>query len=82
MFQCRNLILKYNKDIFASKDEKYSYLNKYLVLVDRTGINDMIFSKVKDKKGKQEKEMKKLKNDTVLYCMHGLDLSTSDTINQ
>ena len=82
IFNSRHLIIRYNHDIFASKDEKFSYLNRYLVLIDRTGINDLIFNEVKDKQGKIQNEMNKLRNDTVLYCMHGLDLSTSDTNNQ
>ena len=49
IFNSRHLIIRYNQDIFASKDEKFSYLNRYLVLIDRTGINDLIFNEVKDK---------------------------------
>ena len=49
MFDKRNMIVRYNLDIFASKDKRYSFLNKYLVLLDRAGTNDDIYKMIKNK---------------------------------
>ena len=37
------MVVRNNQDIFSSLDHRYQYFNRYLVLLDRVGINDSIF---------------------------------------
>lgn len=37
------MIIRCNQRILYDKDNKYDYLNKYVVLMDRAGIDDGIF---------------------------------------
>lgn len=45
MLENRYQVLTLNKTIFNDKYKLYVYLNKYIALLDRAGINDMIFDK-------------------------------------
>lgn len=64
------MIIRDNLSIIASRDNRLSYLNKYLVLLDRAGYNDGIYNLVEaEKKDREIKELRKIKNETVLYCI-------------
>ena len=43
MLENRYQVLTFNKNIFSDKYDKYIYLNKYIALLDRAGIDDVIF---------------------------------------
>jgi len=76
MLENRYQVLTFNKNIFADKYDKYIYLNKYIALLDRAGIDDHIFDQTQ---GMQKKELQKIKNCTVFYCIPAAQLMTTNT---
>ena len=53
-------------------DEKWNFLNKHVVLLDRLGIDDGIYSNLSMRTGeRQKREADKIHNDTILYGFPG-----------
>lgn len=43
IFENRYLILRYNIDLLYDSKNKYDFLNRYVVFLDRAGIDDNIY---------------------------------------